>query len=46
MWRADIAAGYRFTPHTQLKIQSSLEHEKNGMRDFGHTLYTQFTIRF
>ncbi|MEY2496719.1 MAG: hypothetical protein QOD12_275 [Verrucomicrobiota bacterium] len=46
MWRADIAAGYRFTPHTQLKIQYSLQHEKNGSREFGHTLYTQFTIRF
>jgi hypothetical protein len=46
MWRADFAAGYRFTPHTQLKIQYSLQHEKNGPRDFSHVFYTQFTIRF
>jgi hypothetical protein len=46
LWRADIAAGYRFTPHTQLKIQYSLQHEKNGPRDFGHVLYAQFTVRF
>jgi hypothetical protein len=44
--RADVAAGYRFTPHTQLKIQYSLQHEKNGPRDLGHELAAQFTIRF
>lgn len=46
IWRADIAAGYRFTPNTQLKIQYGLQHEKNGSRDFDHLFYTQFTIRF
>jgi hypothetical protein len=46
LWRADIAAGYRFTPHTQLKIQYSLQHEENGARKFGHMFATQFTVRF
>jgi hypothetical protein len=46
LWRTDIAAGYRFTPHTQLKIQYSLQHEENGSRKFGHMFATQFTVRF
>jgi hypothetical protein len=46
LWRTDIAAGYRFTPHTQLKLQYSFQHEKSGMRDFDHMLAAQFTVRF
>lgn len=46
LWRADVAVGYRFTPHTQLKIQYNIEHEKNGPRDLSHTFATQFTVRF
>ena len=46
LWRADIAAGYRFTPHTQLKIQYNLGHEKDGPRRFDHTFAAQFTVRF
>jgi hypothetical protein len=46
LWRADLAVGYRFTAHTQLKLQYSLEHEKNGPRDLGHTFAAQFTVRF
>ena len=46
LWRTDIAAGYRFTAHTQLKLQYSFQHEKNGLRDFDHMLAAQFTVRF
>jgi hypothetical protein len=46
LWRADIAAGYRFTAHTQLKLQYSFQHEKNGLRDFTHMFAAQFTVRF
>ena len=44
LWRADIAAGYRFTAHTQLKLQYSFQDEKNGpsVRMFA----AQFTVRF
>ena len=44
LWRADIAAGYRFTAHTQLKLQFSFQDEKNGptVRMFA----AQFTVRF
>jgi hypothetical protein len=46
LWRTDIAAGYRFTPHTQLKIQYSFQHERDGLRDFNHMFGAQFTLRF
>jgi len=44
--RADIAAGYRFTPHTQLKLQYSFQHETTGSRRDDHLLAGQFTVRF
>jgi hypothetical protein len=46
LWRADIAVGYRFTAHTQLKLQYSFQHEKNGARDLTHMFAAQFTVRF
>lgn len=46
VWRIDPAIGYRFTAHTQLKLQYSLQHEKSGPREYGHTLAAQFTVRF
>jgi hypothetical protein len=46
IWRADIAAGYRFTAQTQLKLQYSFQHEENGPRDFSHMFAAQFTVRF
>jgi hypothetical protein len=44
--RVDIAAGYRFTPHTQLKLQYSFQHQTTGPRDDNHLLAVQFTVRF
>ena len=44
--RIDLALGYRFTPHTQLKIQYSLQHEEIGPREFTHILSTQLMLRF
>jgi hypothetical protein len=46
VWRVDVAPGFRFTPHTQLKFQYSLQHGDSGPRDFTRTLATQFTLRF
>jgi hypothetical protein len=46
VWRIDLAPGFRFTPHTQLKLQYSLQHGDSGSRDFTRTLATQFTLRF
>ncbi|HWA07855.1 MAG TPA: hypothetical protein VG838_00155 [Opitutaceae bacterium] len=45
-WRIDVAPGYRFTPHTQFKLQYSLQDEKASPRRIAHTLATQFTVRF
>lgn len=46
LWRADIAAGYRFTAHAQLKVQYSFQHEKDGPLDLTHMFAAQFTVRF
>lgn len=46
LWRIDFAPGYRFTPHTQLKLQYSLQRGDSGPRDHTRTLATQLTVRF
>jgi hypothetical protein len=45
-WRIDVAPGYRFTAHTELKLQYSLLHEEVGPREFAHLLAAQFVLRF
>ena len=45
-WRIDVAPGYRFTPHTQLKLQYSLLKGDHATRDFTRTLAAQLTVRF
>jgi hypothetical protein len=44
--RVDSAIGYRFTTHTQLKLQYSFQHETTGPRGDNHLLGAQFTVRF
>src|SRR6266566_2700684 len=44
--RIDLAAGYRFTPHIQLKVQYRFQQETSGPRDDNHTVAAQFTVRF
>jgi hypothetical protein len=44
--RLDISAGYRFTPHAQLKLQYSYQQQTTGPRDSNHLLAAQFTVRF
>src|SRR5436853_2231108 len=44
--KIDIAATYRFTPHSQLKLQYSFQHETTRPHDDNHTLAAQFTVRF
>jgi hypothetical protein len=46
VWRIDLAPGYRFTAHTQLKLQYSLLHDDGGPRVYTHTLASQFVLRF
>jgi hypothetical protein len=44
--RIDAALGYRFTAHTQLKVQYSFEHEAAEPRESEHLFAAQFTVRF
>ena len=44
--RLDAALDYRFSAHTQLKLQVSVQHEDAAPRAFGHTLAAQFTVKF
>jgi hypothetical protein len=44
--RIDIAAAYRFTPHTQLKLQYGFQHETSSPGEDNHLFAAQFTIRF
>ncbi|MCX6899290.1 MAG: hypothetical protein NT105_11355 [Verrucomicrobia bacterium] len=46
IWRSDVAVGYRFTAHTQIKLQYSLQHQDSVSSDFGHLVAAQFTLRF
>lgn len=46
LWRADVSAAYRFTAHTQLKIQYSFQRDNYGLQNLTHMLAAQFTVRF
>lgn len=46
LWRTDAAIGWRFTAHTQCKLQYSLQREDRASREFSHLLAAQFTVRF
>ncbi len=46
VWRIDFAPTYRFTPQTQLKLQSSLLHDPSGPQGHSLTHAAQFTLRF
>jgi hypothetical protein len=44
--RIDLAAGYRFTSHIQLKLQYSFQHETTTPGNDNHLLAAQLTMRF
>src|SRR6266508_2343868 len=44
--RIDVAATYRFTTHTQLKLQYSFQQQTTGPGNDNHMLAAQFTTRF
>ncbi len=46
VWRFDVAPGFRFTPHTQLKVQYSLQHGDSGARRTTRLLAAQAVLRF
>ena len=46
LWRSDAALGFRFSAHTQLKFQYSLQHEEHHPHPLGQLFAAQFTVRF
>jgi hypothetical protein len=44
--RVDIGPSYRFTPHTQVKLQYSLEHQDADSQNWGDMIAVQLTARF
>jgi hypothetical protein len=46
VWRIDVGPSYRFTPHTEFKLQYSLQHDDIGPRDYSHLFAVQFVMRF
>jgi hypothetical protein len=46
LWRIDVAGGYRFTSHIQLKLQYSFQQETTGPHDDNHLIAAQLTVRF
>jgi hypothetical protein len=46
VWRIDGGPGYRFTPHSQVKLQYSLQREDADSRRFGDLIALQFTVKF
>lgn len=45
-WRADVALGYRFTAHLQMKLQYTVGRDALGVEDLEHTGAAQLTLRF
>jgi hypothetical protein len=45
-WRIDVAPSYRFTPHSQFKVQYSLLGEETGRRAYTNLLAAQLVVRF
>ncbi|HVT72134.1 MAG TPA: hypothetical protein VHD61_03290 [Lacunisphaera sp.] len=45
-WRIDVAPAFRFTPHTELKLQYSLQFGAIGHASYSHLTAAQFVLRF
>ncbi len=46
VWRMDVAAGWRFSAATQLKVQWSLQHDPSRATGVTNLLAAQFVVRF
>ncbi len=46
VWRYDVAPAWRLSPHLQLKLQASWQHEASVQPEHTRTLSSQFTLRF
>jgi hypothetical protein len=45
-WRIDVGPAYRFTPHVQVKLQFSVEHQDADLGPWSHLVAVQLTSRF
>lgn len=45
-WRVDFSPSYRFSEHTQIKLQFSLQHHGSAVRAWNRLIAAQFTLRF
>ncbi len=45
-WRIDLGPGYRFSPHSQFKLQYSVTHETAARHEFAQLAAVQFMVRF
>ena len=45
-WRLDVGPAFRFTPHTEFKVQYSVQHEDYSPRPYTHLLAIQSVVRF
>ena len=46
VWRVDFAPSYRFNPHSELKLQYSLQAGGAGPHNYFETIAVQFVLRF
>jgi len=46
VWRVDLGPGYRMTPHTQVKVQYSVERQDADSGSWNSLLAIQFSARF
>lgn len=46
VWQVEAAPAFRFTAHTQLKLQYTLKHGDSGQRSTTRAVAAQFTLRF
>ena len=46
VWRVDLGPGYRMTPHTQVKLQYSLERQDADSGSWSSLTAIQFSARF
>ncbi len=46
LWRVDVGPGYRFTAHTQVKLQFSVQHQDSDTGSWDDLSAVQLTTRF
>jgi len=45
-WRVDVGPAYRFTPHSEFKLQYSVQHQDYSLQHYTDLLALQLVVRF